>query len=421
MKQDDQELQDKTKRDDTARPSRHVWIMRGVVTPVFGLLAVTFVILGWLNATIWKPSKRIESSTTVSSARYVMTDPGVLPLVDSHVTVTATASGSGEICIATGAGKDANGWVSGASYTRVTGLSDWSTLSTEQATSKGSATEGVAFKDSDMWTSVTCANGKATLSANVTSKGEVALIDLSDSASNAVIRLDWERQTLPDFATPMYFVGGLLAVCGVLSASVFAMPPHKRRRQADLGEQAGEAESAASRSWASIHAEQGHAGFGITAANGPRRKRRRHAARRVGSATAAVMEQAASDATAAAAGIAESAAAVQTAVPASAPSGPVIIDPANRNLVAEAAASASTSAAAASQSQPHDTTRDSAADAQPSQPRTETSATVADRQETSVITPDELQAYFARLAQEVGDSTNETTTSETRKKEADRS
>ncbi|KAB5608159.1 hypothetical protein [Bifidobacterium jacchi] len=417
MKQDDQELQDKTKGDATARPSRHVWIMRGVVTPIFGLLAVTFVILGWLNATIWKPSKRIESSTTVSSARYVMTDPGVLSLVDSHVTVTATASASdsNEICIATGAGKDANGWVSGASYTRVTGLSDWSTLSTEQASSKGSAAEGVSFKDSDMWTSVTCANGKATLSANVTSKGEVALIDLSDSAPNAVIRLDWERQTLPDFATPMYFVGGLLAVCGVLSASVFAMPPHKRRRQADLGEQVGEAESATPRSWASIHAEQGHAGFGIATPHGPRRKRRRHAARRVGSATAAVMEQAAADATAAVAGIAE----VAASAPSSTSSGPVIIDPANRNLVAEAATSAS--AAAASQSQPHDTTRDSAADAQPPQPRTETSATVADRQETSVITPDEFQAYFARLAQEVGDSTNETTTSETRKKEADRS
>ena len=45
-----------------AGPTRHAKIMRGVVTPIFGLIAVACVVLGVLNATIWKPSREIACS-----------------------------------------------------------------------------------------------------------------------------------------------------------------------------------------------------------------------------------------------------------------------------------------------------------------------------------------------------------------------
>ena len=73
------------------RPTRHAMIMRGVVTPIFGLLAVAAIVLGVLNATIWKPSSEITASANVTGSRYVVTDPGVLPLVDNQVTVSADA------------------------------------------------------------------------------------------------------------------------------------------------------------------------------------------------------------------------------------------------------------------------------------------------------------------------------------------
>ena len=60
------------------RPSRHAKIMRGVVTPIFGLLAVAAVVLGYMNATMWKPSTEITASATMSGSRYVVTDPNVL-------------------------------------------------------------------------------------------------------------------------------------------------------------------------------------------------------------------------------------------------------------------------------------------------------------------------------------------------------
>ena len=51
-----------TPRRKVERPTRHAMIMRGVVTPIFGLLAVAAIVLGVLNATIWKPSSEITAS-----------------------------------------------------------------------------------------------------------------------------------------------------------------------------------------------------------------------------------------------------------------------------------------------------------------------------------------------------------------------
>ena len=74
------------------RPTRHAMIMRGVVTPIFGLLAVTAIVLGVLNATIWKPSSEITASANVTGSRYVITDPGVLTLLDKNTTMTVKSS-----------------------------------------------------------------------------------------------------------------------------------------------------------------------------------------------------------------------------------------------------------------------------------------------------------------------------------------
>lgn len=35
-------------------PTRHAKIMRGIVTPIFGLLAIACVVFGVLNSTVWK-------------------------------------------------------------------------------------------------------------------------------------------------------------------------------------------------------------------------------------------------------------------------------------------------------------------------------------------------------------------------------
>lgn len=273
--------------------------MRGVVAPIFGLLAALSIVLGVLNATVWKPSSIVSAHANVYGSRYIVTDPGVLNLVDYRVKISVAALNSRKpICVAVGLAKDVRGWTKGYSVQRITGLNNWNSLSTDvmQADddaridstktddSKVSkdASKDVDFKDSDLWTNATCQMGLAKLFVNAadfeqagnaadlalkqesqersqeqnnaqsnskngaqsqTSRQKlsselqskiarrVLIVDLGKNSPEAFVELRWRRHNLPDFATPMYFVGALfILLCG-LSASVFAMAPHRRRNK----------------------------------------------------------------------------------------------------------------------------------------------------------------------------------------------
>ena len=277
------------------RPTKRARFMRGVVAPIFGLLAALSIVLGVLNATVWKPSSIVSAHANVYGSRYIVTDPGVLNLVDYRVKISVAALNSRKpICVAVGLAKDVRGWTKGYSVQRITGLNNWNSLSTDvmQADddaridstktddSKASkdAAKDVDFKDSDLWTNATCQMGLAKLFVNAadfeqagnaadlalkqesqeqnnaqsnskngaqsqTSRQKlsselqskiarrVLIVDLGKNSPEAFVELRWRRHNLPDFATPMYFVGALfILLCG-LSASVFAMAPHRRRNK----------------------------------------------------------------------------------------------------------------------------------------------------------------------------------------------
>ena len=128
--------------------------------------------------------------------------------------------------------KDAAGWVaSEKSYQRISGLTSWTELGVQkgeptknQSGSSDDANE-VAFKDSDMWTSVKCGNGSVTFDSKDPAASTVAIMDLGSHKASATISMHWVRSEVPDFAMPFYLSGVLLAVIAVLCASVFAMPP----------------------------------------------------------------------------------------------------------------------------------------------------------------------------------------------------
>lgn len=369
-----------------ARPTRHATIMRGIVTPVFGLLAVASVALGILNATMWKPSSIINASATVSGTQYAVTDPGVLPLLDRNVTLNVKPSSSStQVCVALGASKDVAGWVaSESSYQRITGLASWTSLSTQQGRSTGAATEAsddnaVAFKDSDMWSQVKCGKGEVTLTSTKTNDSTMAIVDLGKDAASAEVSMRWVRSQVPDFAMPFYLSGGLLAVVAVLCASVFAMPPHKRRKRMVEGK-------------AVIHTdlsfaekvEQGLVGTKLPESV-PARKRRRHAAHRRGAKNESELESEQ----------------IET---------PLIVDPSARNMVADQQAlqperdvSEIAEPGAEAGTQLGDASGGTLGGALGGAHSAEHGGRSGslDDQATSVITPDELQAYFSRLAQEV--------------------
>ncbi|MDZ7544243.1 hypothetical protein CG392_04240 [Gardnerella vaginalis] len=285
------------------RPTKRARFMRGVVAPIFGLLAALSIVLGVLNATVWKPSSIVSAHANVYGSRYIVTDPGVLNLVDYRVKISVAALNSRKpICVAVGLAKDVRGWTKGYSVQRITGLNNWNSLSTDVMNADDNArvdsaktddskvsknvskdaSKDVDFKDSDLWTNATCQMGLAKLFVNAADFEQVGnaadlalkqesqeglqaknnvqsdaqngaqsqtshqklsselqskiarrvlIIDLGKNSPEAFVELRWRRHNLPDFATPMYFVGALfILLCG-LSASVFAMAPHRRRNK----------------------------------------------------------------------------------------------------------------------------------------------------------------------------------------------
>lgn len=344
-----------------AKPSRHAHFMRGVITPIFGLLAVACIVFGILNSTIWKPSTHVDAGAQLKDTQYVLVDPGVLNLVDQTVELTASTTDTptdepsgdtdntdsqnqtqttDEVCIAIASAKDVAGWLSGEPYTRITGLSDWQHLSTQTEIAHGEASTSenqVAFKDSDMWQRVECSASTATIQLNDVTANQVALIDFNRSVSSADIQLQWTRTTVPDFAMPWYFAGGLLAILAVLSASIFAMDQHKRRKVVD------ETVEITPKERNTDETPIGVALAGSLSKLKPKKKtpsdkpHRRHARHGQGETTGSI---------------------------------PTVIDPHARNLVAEQEASADAD---------HEAN---------------------DQEPTSVISDDEFAAYFMRLAQE---------------------
>ena len=169
-------------------PTRHAKIMRGIVTPIFGLLAIACVVFGVLNSTVWKPDNEITAAAPVNGSEYVVTDPNVLQLVDSRVNISAKSRDKkSNVCIAIGSARDVAGWIAGSKYMRVSGLSDWTTLSTMKVSAQGTADNSqnqVAFKDSDMWRTIKCNDGAVDMQVKGSNSNNaedvVALIDFGN-------------------------------------------------------------------------------------------------------------------------------------------------------------------------------------------------------------------------------------------------
>lgn len=222
--------------------SKRVAIMRGVITPLFGVIAVISLIFGILNSTLWKPQHDISASTTQVSTQYLATIPGVLQLVDDTVTVDVKAEDpSTELCMEVSNQNDVSSWLDGAVYTQVSGMESWSALQTQQAkTGEADTAEGadsLSFKDSDLWTQATCDTGEISV-GSLTYNPQDALIVVSDpenpGMSDSAVKpytltLSWHRDTAPNYAMPFYAVALLFALLAVLAATVFSREHAGRR------------------------------------------------------------------------------------------------------------------------------------------------------------------------------------------------
>ncbi|PFG43944.1 hypothetical protein ATJ88_2660 [Isoptericola jiangsuensis] len=245
----------------------------GAVLAVLGLGVIAF---GVASATVLK-----ESDTVVATARpagdgtVVVTDPGVLGMVGTDVTVTASVPDGQQVTLVVGRDVDALGWLGEDAYTRVTGMTDWETLSTTQvaaatpeegdeaadAEAEEAAPALLDPRGSDLWLSEQTEPGEVTLrwsdrpgpwvvmaaatgaapaeegegdaAADEATQDEAA----ADTVTAPTLRLTWVRDVATPLLWPAVGVGAVLLLVGVVMLVV------GRRRQRRAARSARSAQS----------------------------------------------------------------------------------------------------------------------------------------------------------------------------------
>ncbi|MGO2607227.1 MAG: hypothetical protein ACTH8V_08940 [Brachybacterium tyrofermentans] len=126
--------------------------MQRLLAVLLILIGVIGLVLGRLGETTWAPPTETTATVELSSpGPAVVIDPGVLYVGGQKGEVTI--EGSSDVSLITADNSDIEAYLADTSYTRITGASDWSTLSTEAVNPEG-ATELSDPTGSDLWRTV---------------------------------------------------------------------------------------------------------------------------------------------------------------------------------------------------------------------------------------------------------------------------
>ncbi|HEY0186369.1 MAG TPA: hypothetical protein VGC67_02675 [Cellulomonas sp.] len=229
-------------------------MLQRYIAALIGVLGLAAAALGIASATAWRADDPLVATVTAADGTpTLVTDPGVLELAGSPVTITVTA-GSDPVVLAIGRDTDVDAWIGADAYDRVTGLSDWHTLATVEgedaagsepsttadATATAAATEaaataaaspepsasGTATADpdavtaadptgSDLWVYETSGDGSATLEWTGES-GRWSLIAVSLGDTVPTLSLSWPQTVTTPWLWPGVAVGVLLVAVSLV-------------------------------------------------------------------------------------------------------------------------------------------------------------------------------------------------------------
>src|SRR5690606_35703638 len=208
-----------------------------VLLIVAGLGGIGF---GIATAPVLRESDTVVATATPSGdGTMVVTEPGVLGLVDDQVTVRATVPEGQKVTLALGTDVDVLGWVGEDPYDSVTGLSSWETLrvvpgtpatqetgdggeeeeSGEQADAPAPPASGPDPAGSDMWISEV--SGETAVSMRWTEEpGRVVLLaaGVGENAEAPTLELTWPRPSSTPYLWPGVLGGGFLLILGIFTA-----------------------------------------------------------------------------------------------------------------------------------------------------------------------------------------------------------
>ena len=126
--------------------------MQRLLAVLLVLIGLIGLVLGRLGETTWAPETETTATTTLEDpGPAVVIDPGVLYVGGEEGKVVI--EGASDVSVITASNSDIDAYLEGVHHTRVTGASDWSTLSTEDVEPDGAA-EISDPTGSDLWRSV---------------------------------------------------------------------------------------------------------------------------------------------------------------------------------------------------------------------------------------------------------------------------
>lgn len=189
--------------------------MRKPISALLLIVGVALIVVGVGSATWWKPSTTIVATTEAESeSGIIVTDPGVLEMVNDTVTVVARAPGANvEMVVASSS--TANIWLGDDPHVRVTGLTNWETLSTEVPENDAAPEDDISVQGSDLFSPENFLTGDGAAEMHfVVPEGDWSLIAVGEDGTTPQLTITWERDVDTPHAIPLIILGIVIFAAG---------------------------------------------------------------------------------------------------------------------------------------------------------------------------------------------------------------
>ena len=198
--------------------------MQRLLAVLLVLIGLIGLVLGRLGETTWAPETETTATTTLEDpGPAVVIDPGVLYVGGEEGEVVI--EGASDVSVITASNSDIDAYLEGVHHTRVTGASDWSTLSTEDVEPDGAA-EISDPTGSDLWRSVDTSASPYTLDIGefwAAENGEneqvyrsLLIVTDGTAAGADKISITWPVDDENEWVPYAYAGGAAIAVIGLV-------------------------------------------------------------------------------------------------------------------------------------------------------------------------------------------------------------
>ncbi|MGP5623750.1 hypothetical protein [Brachybacterium alimentarium] len=198
--------------------------MKRLLAVLLVLLGLIGLALGRLGETTWAPATETTASVELSDpGPAVVIDPGVLYVggMEGEVTI----EGESDVSVITADNSDLEAYLEDTAYTRITGASDWSTLSTEAVHPDGE-TEISSPTDSDLWRTVDTSASPYTLEVadfaaqehgeNKQAYRSILVVTDGSAPGADSISITWPVEAENEWVPFAYAGGAAIAVIGLV-------------------------------------------------------------------------------------------------------------------------------------------------------------------------------------------------------------